>query len=108
MSSRDYVGKLHDHVDGIEAWLRERRKAASGGEQLRAECAGARETLAKWLDDTRDQYLESLPEISSKDAAPRAELFAAENEIAGRVFDELVRAPILKEFDETIAAVMDE
>jgi len=72
-------------------------------EEFQARVEEYRGRLEESFDKAENLCTESLPAVESESLEPRQELFDVELEVLESLFDELLRRPILEEFDARLA-----
>jgi hypothetical protein len=96
----EWLTDSRPRIDEIVEYLRQKQKSGSSRDELDRIRSDQRSKLVAALDKLEASYTENLgvPELEAA-AACAMQLLAVEREFAVNVFGELVRQPLLDEFD---------
>jgi hypothetical protein len=88
------------HERGLTGRFSERRA------EIEKHVAEDRVKLDDVISNGETKYLDDLPQIESEKNEPRQELFDVEKEVIADLWDELLREPVLKAYDEKLAEAL--
>ena len=63
--------------------------------------------IKKDFENSKTEYVDDLPPIESERNEPRQELFDIEAEVIAELWDEVMREPVLKAYDEKLAEALE-